>query len=163
MLTGSADNTCRLWDCETGRQISVFETKTAVRSCGFASSSELIFITTDKQMGHECEIMMFDMSAGGGCTSWMLCYHFVVRILSTCDLLAALSVVFHDFLMTFALSAIVIYCCCFCVFIRFGLDVKACMFVVSKFHYLFCLFLSTSLFISLVIHLSVCLSFVNFS
>ncbi|XP_062506732.1 eukaryotic translation initiation factor 3 subunit I-like [Corticium candelabrum] len=65
VLTGSADNTCRLWDCETGRQISVFETKTAVRSCGFASSSELIFITTDKQMGHECEIMMFDMSSGG--------------------------------------------------------------------------------------------------
>ena len=65
VLTGSADNTCRLWDCETGRQIAVFETKTAVRSCGFNSSGQQGFITTDKQMGHECEIMVFDLATEG--------------------------------------------------------------------------------------------------
>jgi translation initiation factor 3 subunit I len=65
VLTGSADNTCRLWDCETGRQIAVFESKTAVRSCGFNSSGQQCFVSTDKQMGHECEIMIFDVAIKG--------------------------------------------------------------------------------------------------
>eukprot|EP00118_Oscarella_pearsei_P028783 m.2913 g.2913 ORF g.2913 m.2913 type:complete len:324 (+) comp8970_c0_seq2:22-993(+) len=60
VLTGAADNTARLWDCETGRQLHVIEQKTAIRTCGFSNTGQQIMISTDKQMGHECEILMFD-------------------------------------------------------------------------------------------------------
>ncbi|EDL24443.1 mCG4532, partial [Mus musculus] len=35
VLTGSADNNCCLWDCETGKQLSLLKTNSAVRTCGF--------------------------------------------------------------------------------------------------------------------------------
>ncbi|XP_006871545.1 PREDICTED: carcinoembryonic antigen-related cell adhesion molecule 16 [Chrysochloris asiatica] len=35
VLTGSADNSCRLWDCETGKQLALLKTNSAVRTCGF--------------------------------------------------------------------------------------------------------------------------------
>ncbi|XP_065838836.1 eukaryotic translation initiation factor 3 subunit I-like [Oscarella lobularis] len=60
VLTGAADNTARLWDCATGRQTDVIERKTAIRACGFENAGQCIMMTTDKQMGHECEILVFD-------------------------------------------------------------------------------------------------------
>ncbi|CAH2222350.1 eukaryotic translation initiation factor 3 subunit I [Pelobates cultripes] len=35
VLFGSADNSCRLFDCETGKQLALLETNSAVRTCGF--------------------------------------------------------------------------------------------------------------------------------
>ncbi|XP_032837123.1 eukaryotic translation initiation factor 3 subunit I [Petromyzon marinus] len=61
VLTGAADNTCRLWDCKTGKQISLFETKSAVRTCGFDFSGNIVMFTTDKQMGYDCFIHLFDL------------------------------------------------------------------------------------------------------
>ncbi|XP_074641996.1 eukaryotic translation initiation factor 3 subunit I-like [Tubulanus polymorphus] len=59
-MSGSADNTCRIWDCETGKNLGVLNTKTAVRSCGFSYSGKMLMYTTDKTMGHPCEIHLFD-------------------------------------------------------------------------------------------------------
>jgi len=61
VLTGAADNTCRLWDCQTGTQLSELKTKSAVRTVGFSYSGSLMFMTTDKAMGHSCEMMVYDM------------------------------------------------------------------------------------------------------
>ncbi|KAK3579123.1 hypothetical protein CHS0354_022143 [Potamilus streckersoni] len=61
VLTGSADNTCRLWDCETGKELAVLETLTAVRSCGFSYSGRTLMYSTDKTMGHPCEIHIYDV------------------------------------------------------------------------------------------------------
>jgi len=61
VLTGSADNTCRLWDCETGKGIFELETKSAVRTCGFSFSGNTMMFSTDKAMGHQCEISFFDI------------------------------------------------------------------------------------------------------
>uniref|UniRef100_A0A8C4R664 Serine-threonine kinase receptor-associated protein n=1 Tax=Eptatretus burgeri TaxID=7764 RepID=A0A8C4R664_EPTBU len=61
VLTGAADNTCRLWDCETGKKTNVFDTKSAVRTCGFDFSGNIIMFSTDKQMGYDCLIHLFDM------------------------------------------------------------------------------------------------------
>lgn len=61
LLTGSADNTCRLWDCQTGTQLSEMETKSAVRTCGFSYSGNIIMYTTDKAMGQICEMQVYDM------------------------------------------------------------------------------------------------------
>ncbi|XP_052776990.1 eukaryotic translation initiation factor 3 subunit I-like [Mya arenaria] len=61
-LTGSADNTCKLWDCETGKNLNTLDVKNAVRSCGFSYSGKLLMYSTDKTMGHPCEIHIFDVS-----------------------------------------------------------------------------------------------------
>lgn len=60
VLTCAADNTCRIWDCETGKEISRIDTNTAGRTCGFSYSGNLVLCTTDKAMGHPCQLMVFD-------------------------------------------------------------------------------------------------------
>ncbi|RUS72054.1 hypothetical protein EGW08_020183 [Elysia chlorotica] len=64
VLTGAADNTCKLWDCETGAQIASLKTNTAVRTNGFSYSGNLIMYSTDKTMGFPCEIFIFDIRDG---------------------------------------------------------------------------------------------------
>uniref|UniRef100_A0A8W4FBA1 Eukaryotic translation initiation factor 3 subunit I n=1 Tax=Sus scrofa TaxID=9823 RepID=A0A8W4FBA1_PIG len=54
VLTGSADNSCRLWDCETGKQLALLKTNSAVRTCGFDFGGNIIMFSTDKQMGYQC-------------------------------------------------------------------------------------------------------------
>lgn len=87
VLTGSADNTCRLWDCQTGewhvwgfglgtvsfwlsswpvpllagRQLAQLKTSSAVRTCGFDFSGNIIMFSTDKQMGYQCYLNYFDL------------------------------------------------------------------------------------------------------
>ena len=61
VVTGAADNTCRLWDCETGRQLSVLQTKTAVRSALFSYCGNLIFYTTDQAMKYPYEMNVVDI------------------------------------------------------------------------------------------------------
>jgi len=60
LVTGAADNSCRLWDIETGKQISIIDTKSAVRTCNFSYSGNMVCLTTDKQMGYPCEITVVD-------------------------------------------------------------------------------------------------------
>jgi len=64
VLTGAADNTCKIWDCETGRQMNSLETQTAVRTNGFSYSGNLLFYSTDKTMGFPCELSIFDIRDG---------------------------------------------------------------------------------------------------
>uniref|UniRef100_A0A673Z877 Eukaryotic translation initiation factor 3 subunit I n=1 Tax=Salmo trutta TaxID=8032 RepID=A0A673Z877_SALTR len=61
VLTGSADNSCRLWDCETGKQLAMLNTSSAVRTCGFDFSGNIIMFSTDKQMGYQCFLNYFDL------------------------------------------------------------------------------------------------------
>ena len=61
VLTGSADNSTRLWDCETGTQLNQFDTGSAVRACVFSYSSNLFVYTTDATMGSVCEIYLYDV------------------------------------------------------------------------------------------------------
>lgn len=61
LLTGSADNTCKLWDCKTGTPLWELSTESAVRSCGFSFDGNLIMCTTDKAMGRECELRVYDI------------------------------------------------------------------------------------------------------
>ncbi|ELU14583.1 hypothetical protein CAPTEDRAFT_180537 [Capitella teleta] len=60
VMTGSADNTCRLWDCSTGVQLEQFDTRSAVRTCGFSYSGQLLMYTTDSTMGQKCEMRIYD-------------------------------------------------------------------------------------------------------
>jgi len=60
-MSGSADNTCKIWDCRTGQCKSTFSCATAVRSCGFSFSGNLIMYSTDATMGKECSITVRDL------------------------------------------------------------------------------------------------------
>ncbi|KAG1666670.1 Eukaryotic translation initiation factor 3 subunit I [Nymphon striatum] len=59
--SGSADNTCRIWDCETGSQLARIDTKTAVRTCNFSYGGQLLMYSVDTTMGHQCEICIVDV------------------------------------------------------------------------------------------------------
>merc|ERR1711879_124542 len=60
LVTGAADNTVRLWDIQTGKELNSIQTKSAVRTCGFSYSGNMVCYTTDKQMGYPCEINVVD-------------------------------------------------------------------------------------------------------
>ncbi|GAB1610774.1 eukaryotic translation initiation factor 3 subunit I-like [Argonauta hians] len=60
LLTGSADNSCRLWDCEKGVALVTIPTSTAVRTNGFSYSGQLIMFSTDTTMGQQCAINIYD-------------------------------------------------------------------------------------------------------
>lgn len=61
VVTGSADNSLRLWDTQTGTQLGKFDTRSAVRTCAFSYCGNRIMFSTDKQMGHACEIFFCDV------------------------------------------------------------------------------------------------------
>ena len=61
VVTGSADMTVKVWDCETGVILSSYETKSSARSCNFSYCGNLINYTTDKQMGHDPMICIHDV------------------------------------------------------------------------------------------------------
>ena len=63
-ISGSADNSLRFWDCETATTLCKYETKTAVRACGFSYCGKMIMMTTDRQMGHDCFIFIYDIREG---------------------------------------------------------------------------------------------------
>ena len=56
LLTGSADNSMRLWSVKDGREIYKWNTKSAVRSCKFAEGDKKILFVTDATMGQTSTI-----------------------------------------------------------------------------------------------------------
>eukprot|EP00918_Siedleckia_nematoides_P027837 GHVU01059882.1.p1 GENE.GHVU01059882.1~~GHVU01059882.1.p1 ORF type:complete len:326 (+),score=43.59 GHVU01059882.1:99-1076(+) len=61
VLTGAADNTVKLWDLSTGTELAEVPTKSAVRTCGFSYSGNLVSFTTDKAMGQPCNLEVYDI------------------------------------------------------------------------------------------------------
>lgn len=60
-LSGAGDNTLKVWDCETGREIGNIVTNSSVRTCNFSYSANMAAYSTDKAMGHQCEIFIIDV------------------------------------------------------------------------------------------------------
>ena len=63
VLTGSADNSVKLWDCETGQVLHTLDTESAVRTCGFSSPRKMFYYTTDEQMRAKCSIFLHDVGS----------------------------------------------------------------------------------------------------
>ena len=61
MLTGAADNSAKLWDCETGKEVATFQTRSAVRTCYFSHSGQYFVYSTDEAMSNKCEIVLYDV------------------------------------------------------------------------------------------------------
>merc|ERR1712226_821055 len=64
-LSGAADNTIRLWDVSNGVMLERIDTKSAVRTCKFSYSGNMVAFTTDKQMGQPCVIHIVDLRCFG--------------------------------------------------------------------------------------------------
>lgn len=51
-MTGSADNTARLWDIRTGRLLHTWEFPTAVKCVQFSEDDRYVLMVTERRMGH---------------------------------------------------------------------------------------------------------------
>ncbi|KAJ1562015.1 Eukaryotic translation initiation factor 3 subunit I, partial [Cladochytrium tenue] len=63
LMTGSADNTAKLWEVETGRCVFTWETRSAVRCVAFALGDEQALFVTDATMGQQCTIHVVPIEA----------------------------------------------------------------------------------------------------
>lgn len=62
LISGSADNSAKFWDIETGSELANIGTPSPVRTCAFSYSGKQVFYTTDKAMKKPCEINFFDVN-----------------------------------------------------------------------------------------------------
>lgn len=59
-LSGAGDNTLKIWDCQTGKEIGNITTNSSVRTCNFSYSANMAAYSTDKALKHQCEIFIID-------------------------------------------------------------------------------------------------------
>lgn len=61
LITGSGDMSTKLWDVETGRALGTIPTNSAARTVNFSYSGNQASYSTDKAMGHNCELFIIDV------------------------------------------------------------------------------------------------------
>jgi translation initiation factor 3 subunit I len=65
MISGSADNTLRLWSVQTGKSLYTWEFPTAVKRVAFSKDGKQVVCITEQRMGHQCAIRVFDINRDG--------------------------------------------------------------------------------------------------
>ena len=71
-MTGSADQSAKLWDCETGTAISTYDTQSSVRACGFCAYGNLMMFSTEDRKDVGCEIFLYDVRAAEPTTRFLV-------------------------------------------------------------------------------------------
>lgn len=69
LVSGSADNTARLWDVECGKEQAVFTTGTAVRGVSLSNAGgtrNLVALITDATMGQKSKLLIHDIRSNEG-------------------------------------------------------------------------------------------------
>jgi len=61
-ITGSADNTIKLWRVDDGTCLKTWDFQTAVKRVAFASDDERILAVTEERMGHRGTIQIFKLN-----------------------------------------------------------------------------------------------------
>jgi translation initiation factor 3 subunit I len=74
MVSGSADNTLRLWSVQTGKCLYKWEFPTAVKRVAFSEDDSQIVCITEQRMGHQCAIRVFDINRDGDGTNRTFLY-----------------------------------------------------------------------------------------
>ncbi|XP_017773651.1 PREDICTED: eukaryotic translation initiation factor 3 subunit I [Nicrophorus vespilloides] len=59
-MSGAGDNSLKLWDCQTGKEIASISTNSSVRTCNFSYSANMAAYCTDKALKHMCEMFIVD-------------------------------------------------------------------------------------------------------
>lgn len=57
----------------SGVQLSEFQTRSAVRTCGMSFSGSLVMYTTDKAMSQPCEMLVYDLRDEGQMSKLITC------------------------------------------------------------------------------------------
>ncbi|KAL9109297.1 MAG: hypothetical protein Q9227_006052 [Pyrenula ochraceoflavens] len=68
LATGSADNTVKLWNIQTGECLKTWEFNTAVKRVDFSEDGTQILAVTEKRMGFLGTIVVYDISYDGDLT-----------------------------------------------------------------------------------------------
>nr|GAT45747.1 eukaryotic translation initiation factor 3 [Mycena chlorophos] len=66
LVSGSADNTLRLWSVATGKCLYTWEFPTAVKRVAFNEDGTQVVCITEQRMGHQCAIRVFDINRTEG-------------------------------------------------------------------------------------------------
>lgn len=61
LITGSGDMSTKLWDVETGHALGTIPCTSACRTANFSYSGNQASYSTDKAMGHNCELFIIDV------------------------------------------------------------------------------------------------------
>ncbi|KAF9956578.1 translation initiation factor eIF3 subunit [Modicella reniformis] len=64
LITGSADNTARLWDVSNGKCLTSWEFNTAVRRVQFSEDDKKVLLVTEPRMGFPATLQIFDIQNG---------------------------------------------------------------------------------------------------
>lgn len=65
MVSGSADNTLKLWLVSTGKCLHTWEFPTAVKRVAFSDDDEQVVCITEQRMGHQGAIRVFNINREG--------------------------------------------------------------------------------------------------
>ncbi|KAI8372249.1 WD40-repeat-containing domain protein [Choanephora cucurbitarum] len=62
LVTGSADNSCKLWEVQTGRCLKTWEFKTAVKRVEFSEDSSMVLCVTEERMGFSGTVTVYPVN-----------------------------------------------------------------------------------------------------
>lgn len=71
LVSGSADNSMKLWDVQTGKCLFTWEFPTAVKRVAFSEDDTLIACITEQRMGYSGAIRIFEINRSGRGTDRM--------------------------------------------------------------------------------------------
>ena len=74
-MTSSADQTVKLWDCETGVQLHSFNFEAPARAVSFSEGDKMVVITTDPFMEQQSAIHVKRIEAD---RSLRTCFHLIL-------------------------------------------------------------------------------------
>ena len=69
LVSGSADNTLRLWDVQTGKCLFRWEFPTAVKRVAFSEDDDQVVCITEQRMGYQCAVRIFNIDREGDGTN----------------------------------------------------------------------------------------------
>jgi len=72
LISGSADNTLKLWSVQTGKCLYTWEFPTAVKRVAFNAAGTQVVCITEQRMGFQCAIRVFDINPEADGTKRML-------------------------------------------------------------------------------------------
>lgn len=65
LVSGSADNTLRLWDIKSGKCLYKWEFPTAVKRVAFSEDDSQVVCVTEQRMGYQGAIRVFNINREG--------------------------------------------------------------------------------------------------